>query len=115
MPPFRQKEVETPHLQVPFKFGGVGGGAFVNEQDSSEDILDCIKSVVAYPIGSCTIMPAFGIPDIVFRQRTVNGVSAALQQALRQWEPRSDTVVFEDPIGFDELLQKISIYVRGDN
>ena len=115
MPPFRQNEVETPHLQVPFQLGGLKGGAFVNEQDSTEDVLDCIMAIVAYPIGTCTVIPGFGIPDIVFKQITVAGVATSLQQALRQWEPRSDTVVAEDPVGYDELVRRITINVRGEN
>jgi phage baseplate assembly protein W len=115
VPPFRQSEVENPHLQLPFKLGGKNGGAFVNEQDSYEDIYDCVKAICAYPVGSNVAIPGFGIPDIVFRQITVAGIATALQASLRQWEPRSDTLVVEDPTRYDELVRKISINVRGDN
>jgi phage baseplate assembly protein W len=115
MPLFRQQDVQTPHLQMPFKLGGINGAAFVNEQDSYEDVLDCVKAILAYPAGTNVAQPGFGIPDVLFRQITAAGIASGLQQAIRQWEPRSDIVVTENPVAFDELVRKVTVRVQGEN
>jgi hypothetical protein len=84
----RQQDVQTPHFSIPFRLGGINGGAFMNEQDTGDDIVDCIKAIIAFPIGSRHDSPEFGIPDLVFRQMsdvTVGKVRAAIEL----WEERA--------------------------
>jgi len=111
----RQIDVQNPHFSLPFRFGGINGAAFVNEQDTTEDIVDCVKAVLSYPIGSNEALPGFGIPDLLFRQRSATDIASSLQKSLRQWEPRSDSFVREFPIAYDELIRKLIVSVRGEN
>lgn len=115
MASIRQQDVQVPHLSIPFQFGGIGGGAFLNEQDSTEDIIDSIKAVMSYPPGSHEALPGFGVEDLVFRQRSISSIATTLQTALRQWEPRSEAIVSENPVLLDELIRQIVVKVRGDN
>lgn len=107
----RQKDVQTPHFTVPFKFGGGNGCAFVNEQDTSDDYVDCIKAILAFPIGSREDLPGFGRPDIVFRELH-RDTASKLVGSIIQWEPRVDIDGDLKDV-FDELIQQIVINVRG--
>lgn len=108
MPSFKQSDVANPHLQLPFRFGGINGGAFVNEQDSSEDILQCIETLIAYPIGSHRNVPGFGIPDLLFKSVNAAALNPdALKNAILQWEERARQDVHGAPFLTDELLQQL--------
>jgi phage baseplate assembly protein W len=115
MAQIRQSDVQNPHFSLPFRFGGIHGAAIVNEQDATEDIVDCVKAILAYPIGSNEALPGFGIPDIVFRVQSSKNIASGVAKSVRQWEPRSDAFVTEYPIAFDELVRKLIIRVRGEN
>ena len=110
----KQSEVETPHFRLPFRFGGLHGAAFVNEQDSEDDLVDCVKAIVAYPEGSRVDHPDFGTPELAFRER-VEDVVAFLHGAISQWEPRANTLVESVP-DFDSFLYHLfaSISTSGD-
>jgi phage baseplate assembly protein W len=109
--PDRQRDVRVPHFSLPFRFGGINGGAFLNEQDLNDDITDCLKAIIAYPQGSHDMLDKFGIPDILFRQ-SIDNIVVPLQQALRRWEPRTPTLAAERPDIIDTLVRKIIVGVR---
>jgi len=110
MPAYRQKDVANPHFQLPFRIGGMNGGAFVNEQDSIDDIVDCIKAVIAFPIGSRQDSPTFGVPDLLFRQVNTQ-LASQVQIAILRCEPRGSLEVDGEPILSDEFIQKLIIKV----
>lgn len=111
MTTIRQNDVQTPHFSLPFRFGGRNGCAFVNEQDTTDDYVDCIKAILAYPIGSREDLPQFGSPDIVFRELGRDTV-AKLIGAVVRWEPRVD-IDGDIRQTFDELVQQMMINLRG--
>lgn len=76
----------------------------MNEQDSDADIVDCIKAILAYPIGSREDLPPFGRPDIVFTE-TSTEISNALRAAVARWEPRAE-------IGSREFIDLVDHYKR---
>ena len=110
MAAYRQRDVQNPHFQVPFKIGGINGGAFVNEQDSVDDIVDCIKVIIAFPIGSRQDAPSFGIPDLLFRPITEQKI-AQVKAAVVRWEDRAMIDVDGAPLLTDELVTKIIVKV----
>lgn len=75
----------------------------MNEQDSSEDVVDCIKAIVAFPIGSRQELPDFGIPDVVFEMR-VGNIPMQLKNAITLWEERAAIDVEGEPLVSDELI-----------
>jgi phage baseplate assembly protein W len=113
MTEFRQRDVETPHFALPFRLGGINGGAIVNEQDSDSDITDCIKTIIAFPIGSREELPQFGIPDLLFREITTDTVSD-VRDAVARWETRVD-LEGEDLPTFDEMVKSILLKARGSD
>lgn len=108
MPSFSQAEVQNPHLSLPFRFGGVNGGAFVNEQDSTEDIIQCIETLIAYPIGSHPNVPGFGTPDVLFKSSALAPIIPdSLKTAILQWEERARQDMEGEPFLTDDLIQQI--------
>jgi len=99
----RQKDVKNPHFQVPFRFGGINGGAFMNDQDTFDDIRDCIKTIIAYPIGSRQELPTFGSPDVTFQVDT-GRIPVKLKSAIALWEPRPATALTGQQGITDEML-----------
>lgn len=114
MPEYRQFEVNDPHWSVPFRFGGLNGAAFVNEQDSDEDITDCMKVIIAYPIGVREDLPHFGVPDLLFRQTNIS-IASHLWASIVLWEPRADPDVQAHIDQNNELTQIITVQSRGLN
>ncbi|HEY7415883.1 MAG TPA: hypothetical protein VH593_11870 [Ktedonobacteraceae bacterium] len=99
----RQIDVVTPHFRVPFSFGGLNGGAFVNDQDSFEDLHDCMLAIVAFPVGSRQELPEFGSPDYSFIRDTT-AVPTQLRSAIAQWEPRPNATVDGQQIISDDMI-----------
>lgn len=110
MTTYRQRDVQTPHFQTPFRIGGINGGAFINEQDSVDDIVDCVKTILAFPIGSRQDAPSFGIPDLVFTPIT-NQKITQVKNAILRWEGRAPIDVDGAPVVTDELIERIMIKV----
>lgn len=75
---------DQPHFALPFRF--VNGRAVVNEQDSPDDVADCVVAIVSCPLGSRVEAPDFGAPDQTFAQTVDRQQLAA---AIRHWEPRA--------------------------
>lgn len=107
----RQFDVATPHFRVPFQFGGVGGGALMNDQDTTEDIVDCIKTIIAFPIDSLDSQPGFGVPDVLFKG-SKDAVAEELKAAVLDWEERAGIdmeetgALIEDPF-VQNLIMKV--------
>lgn len=80
--------VQVPHMQWPFRMGGVNssGIAFV-EQDSPEEIEQCVALVLVTRPGDFPDEPTLGLIEPAFRQ---GGVSQAdIEAAVHRWEPRA--------------------------
>lgn len=112
---YRQRDVTNPHFMVPFQFGGVKGGAFMNEQDSSDDVMDCIRVIVAFPLDSLVSQPGFGIPDVVFEEVQAGHVPEEIKSALMEQEERLDYDLEGGPSQSDELIMNLLLKVRTRN
>jgi phage baseplate assembly protein W len=107
----RQVDVINPHFKVPFNFGGLNGGAFVNDQDSFEDLHDCMLAIVAFPVGSRQELPEFGSPDMSFN-RDPGVVPTQLKTAISQWEPRPNATVDGQQIITDDMIVSAMAHTR---
>lgn len=85
--------VTIPHLAVPFQFGGDGTAAVV-QQDSTDDIAQCVAVLCATTVGQRIELPAYGIPDQTFSRNTD---AAAITSAINTWEPRAKVAVTATP------------------
>lgn len=97
---------DAPHFDYPFRF--VGGHAKCVEQDSPEDVTNCVIAVLQTPPGFRTELPDFGCPDQAFREGGVD--LQAVQGALSTWEPRAGYTL--DATQLDAVTQRVQISIR---
>jgi phage baseplate assembly protein W len=97
----------TPHFALPFRINGEKGS--VNcEQDSEEEILNCVETILRFPVGHRPERLEFGIPDLTFSENVAD--KRRIQSALNRWEPRLEMFVSEAEIDkIDELIQRIYV------
>jgi hypothetical protein len=80
--------LEAPMMAWPFRMAGPDSSeiAFL-EQDSPEEVEQCVALVFSVEQGSLVDAPGLGLPDPSFRP---GGVSeATLSQIAQLWEPRA--------------------------
>lgn len=100
--------VIAPHFRVPFAI--TDGAAEVVEQDTDEEILQCVEAICRTERGSRIDAPNFGIPEIVFREGGIN--EDVLHRAITDHEPRANAYI-STMMGDDALMEIIKITVGG--
>lgn len=79
---------QVPHFSLPFRVEG--GAIAVTEQDSLEEIEDCVESILRTLVGTRAIdAPDFGVPDETFVQQTPNSSAEIYIAAIEAQEPRA--------------------------
>ncbi|HTU13701.1 MAG TPA: GPW/gp25 family protein [Solirubrobacterales bacterium] len=86
----------VPHIKLPLTF--TDWGTAVVEQDSAEEIRQCVELVLRTPTGSRVEVPEFGIDDLAF-SRSTDRIEEEVLRAVDEWEPRAramaDAEIFE--------------------
>lgn len=80
---------QVPVMQWPFRMGGFNSSeiSYV-EQDTPEEIEQCVALLLTTRPGDFPDEPTIGLPDPAFRQ---GGISEAdIQAVVRRWEPRAE-------------------------
>jgi phage baseplate assembly protein W len=78
------------------------------EQDSADEIENCVALIASVPKGSLIDEPEFGITDPTFMIRPrVNLIAAQ----MHEWEPRAQVIAVEAPVGEDMTLANIVVRV----
>jgi phage baseplate assembly protein W len=99
--------VAVPHFSFPFRLGSSGSFAVV-EQDSTDEITDCVQVLLSTEVGTRAELPEYGIDDPSFTQTVdVPGILSAIDD----WEPRAQVDVGVDFDDKDELIRHISVNV----
>lgn len=99
--------VTVPHFSMPLRF--VAGQAVVVEQDSTDEITDCVANICRYRTGDRPEKPDFGIPDPTF---AVNGPNPALLAAtVMLQEPRAEIAAAADGSNLEQLVSTIAMTV----
>lgn len=80
---------DIPHLKAPFQI--IGGQAAVVEQDSDEDTLACVETILRTDQGDRIENPDLGTPDLAFHTNPVN-LEREIRQAITRSEPRAETI-----------------------
>jgi hypothetical protein len=87
---------------------GLDGKVLVHEQDTAEEIIQCIEVLIAYPIGAHRNVPDFGTPDPTFKSSGTADISSdQLKTAILQWEERAAMSIGGVPLLTDDLIQQI--------
>jgi hypothetical protein len=99
--------VEVPHFDIPFRLAG--SSIAVVEQDSIEDVTDCVVVIASTPVGWRDEAPTFGIPDEALIRQPLD--VAELGRNIGTQEPRALLILDERPDQADELIDRINIGV----
>lgn len=84
--------------------------AAVVEQDSIDEIANAALAILVCPKGFRVELPEFGLPDPTFSTPALDLDEIA--NALDTWEPRSASVLTQQPDALDELVVRAQVYVR---
>jgi phage baseplate assembly protein W len=95
--------VSTPHFATPFRL--VGGRVAVVEQDSIEEITQCVEACLSTRLGSLVDLPEFGIPDELFKQIPDVDIDA-VRAAVEECEPRAALLGVAE---FEGMLARVSL------
>lgn len=101
--------VMVPHFLFPFQ---LNGDAFaVIEQDTPQEIQQCVEILLLTPTGSRLVLPDYGTPETLYTQLPVN--TAAILSKLNNWEPRAQVNLQETVDTIDEMVSYIRVNVTG--
>ncbi len=92
-------------LKVPFRF--ISGRADTVEQDSTEEISQCVSAILSTEVGSRHEKFNFGIPDLTF---TTDIDDSVIYEAIRFWEPRAEFHLSDEEI--EDLTYRIRISLK---
>jgi phage baseplate assembly protein W len=99
----------VPHFSLPFRIEG--GTVATSEQDTLEEIADCVEAVLRTTVGARLELPEFGIPDQSF---SLNGADPhAIDAAVQKWEPRAVTAAQANNESLDDFISQITLNVAG--
>lgn len=98
---------DVPHFSYPFRFATPL--AAVSEQDSLDEIADCVLVTLLCPRGYRAELPEFGLPDLTFSSPDVD--VDVLRRTVEFWEPRALTIFDAQPDPMDALLSHIQTLV----
>lgn len=78
------------------------------EQDTWEEVAQCVQTLLTTTEGDRIELPTYGIPSPVFS--TISSTDASeLQARIAQWEPRAQAFVDISIDALDELVEHIRV------
>ena len=96
-------DITTPQLKVPFQMSG--SKMAVVEQDSDDDVVQCVTAIMRTRTGTRPDDPLMGVPDFAFSE---NGADlGVIRSVLAKYEPRA-TIMTEQ-----ELIDLIATVTLG--
>lgn len=101
--------LDVPKLSFPFRLSESGRSVMVVEQNSDDEILDCVEVLLSTERGERLEVPDYGVPDQSFLQGGVDVND--LVGAVARWEPRATVMIQQTE--FRDLLQRLRIAVGG--
>ena len=76
------------------------------DQDSKDEIAQCVYAILATEPGTRTELPEFGFASQLFRQGGVD--LEELRQAVEEWEPRAQILTESE---FEGLVQRVKVTI----
>lgn len=99
--------IDVPHFKFPFRLATNGKRVQVVEQDSDDEVLDCVEVTLRTRPGDRLDEPEFGMDDQAFLQYQ-DGNTDAITTAVKIWEPRARTYVAAQSI--DDLVERVRLH-----
>jgi hypothetical protein len=103
---------DVPHFSLPFRF--VNPQAATTEQDSLDEVADCVFAILTCPVGFRVESPSFGLPDPTFSMPAPD--LDEIRSVIEQWDDRAAVVLAEQPDLFDALIAHViaTVSVRSE-
>lgn len=102
------RQVLVPRFKMPLSLGPTGSFQVV-EQDSVEDVVQCVEALLLTLEGQRLELPDYGIPDPVF---STTLPLAEIQSRIEEWEPRAEILMQERPDLWEELIRRVTVRVE---
>lgn len=83
---------DIPHLAVPLRV--LNGQWAVVEQDTEEEVAQCVRNILAFERGYRVEDPDFGITDPTFQTMPID--TGDIAQALDDYEERAQVDIFQE-------------------
>jgi hypothetical protein len=99
---------DVPHFDLPFRFAS--SSAAVVEQDSLEEIANCVYAVLVCPLGFRVELPTYGTPDPTFSMPSPD--LDELREVVTTWEERASVLLDEHADQYDELIARVGVVVQ---
>jgi hypothetical protein len=99
---------DVPHFSLPFRFASPY--AATNEQDSLDEITDCVYAILACPLGFRVELPTFGLDDPTFSMPAPD--LDAIRDTIENWEERAGVVLAQYPDALDVLIAHVQTSVQ---
>lgn len=96
-----------PHFDIPFRLAGQHFA--VVDQDTLEDVSNCVWAVLGTQVGMRLEAPTFGREDPTFQMQPVR--TDLLIQAVLENEPRAVMLMQQAPDLFDSLIADVTARV----
>ena len=96
---------DVPHLTFPLRV--ISGRFACLEQDSPQDVAQCVATLLRTPYGWRDDMPDLGVDHVEFRMGGPN-----LQEIERQivtYEPRAEALISDDPAALEDALAVVDV------
>lgn len=93
-----------PHFDLPFRLDGLGHAKVV-DQDTIEDVTNCVAAILHTFKGQRDEVPSFGIDDPTFELQPLD--LGAIVDAVIQQEPRAAMMMTQHPDQFNQLVAEI--------
>lgn len=103
--------VLLPHFDVPFRLWNDGGLTVprVVEQDSTDDVVNCVEAAIRTQRGQRLDEPTFGIVEPTFQSLPLNTMDLIGQ--ISTHEERASIVMTETPDRLDTLVDTLTTRV----
>lgn len=88
----------------------MAGSPAVVEQDTVEEITQCVEAVLKTQVGQRIEVPEFGLDDPTFMELAANETGEEIALAVEEWEPRAGDVLTD--IEIEEALTRVRLTFR---
>lgn len=103
---------DTPHFKFPFQLSADGRRPKETEQDSDDEILDCVQVLLMTLPSQRIDIPEYGMPEQAFLEGGAD--SSQIMSTIKRWEPRVNLVLSVDEV--IDLGQHVRLnYTARDN
>ena len=92
-------------LAWPLSLDATGSLATV-EQDSDDDIKQCIRAILLTRVGDRADLPELGVPDLMGGEQPLD--LDGIEEIVRRHEPRVDVLLASEPDALDNLIADVT-------